>query len=75
MKRTSYLSAKGQQFLRNAGQRLQSSMAFVVRTAMSRRVHEPGPAARLPSVTGYFLSGIGDTAERTDALLWRDPHA
>jgi Ribbon-helix-helix protein, copG family len=76
MKRTSlFLDAKILQALKRAARRDQVSVASLVREALSRYLAEPAAAARLPSVTGRFSSGMGDTAERADELLWRDPHA
>ncbi len=75
MKRTSlFLDAKILQALKRAAHREQVSVASLVREALARYLAEPATAARLPSVTGRFSSGMGDTAERTDELLWRDPH-
>jgi hypothetical protein len=76
MKRTSlFLDAKILQGLKRTARREQVSVASLVREAISRYLAEPVAAARLPSVTGRFSSGKGDTAEHTDELLWRDAHA
>jgi Ribbon-helix-helix protein, copG family len=76
MKRTSlFLDAKILDSLKRAARREQVSVASLVREAITWYLAEPAAAARLPSVTGRFTSGMGDTAERADELLWRDPHA
>lgn len=76
MKRTSlFLDSKILQALKRAAHREQVSVASIVREAISRYLAEPSVGARLPSVAGRFSSGMGDTAGRTDELLWRDPHA
>jgi Ribbon-helix-helix protein, copG family len=57
-------------------QREGKSFAGLVREAVAayldRKVPEPG---RLPSIAGRFSSGRSDTAERSDELLWEDPHS
>ncbi len=76
MQRTSlFLDAKILQELRRAADRRHVSVASLVREALARYLAEPAVAARLPSVTGRFASGKKNTSERTDELLWRDPHA
>ena len=76
MKRTSlFLDTKILNALKRAAQRRQVSVASLVREALVRYLAEPASGARLPSVTGRFSSGMSDTAERADEMLWRDPHA
>jgi len=76
MKRTSlFLDTKILNALKRAAQRQQVSVASLVREALARYLAEPAARVRLPSVAGRFSSGMGDTAERTDELLWNDPHA
>jgi predicted DNA-binding ribbon-helix-helix protein len=75
MKRTSlFLDAKILQDLKRAAARRQVSVATLVREALAKYLAEGSTVARLPSVTGRFSSGRNDTSERTDELLWRDPH-
>jgi hypothetical protein len=76
MKRTSlFLDAKILRDLKRAAHREQVSVASIVREAITRYLAEPKSIVRLPSVTGRFSSGTVDTAERTDELLWPNPHA
>jgi predicted transcriptional regulator len=51
------------------------SFATVVREALAQYLAEPGQATRLPAIAGRFSSGVSDTSERVDELLWSDPHA
>ena len=60
--------------LRRTAQRKGVSYATLVREAVNRYLDAPPVAGGLPSVAGQFASGHSDTAERTDELLWRDPH-
>lgn len=76
MKRTSlFLDTKILNSLKRAAQRQQVSVASLVREALGRYLAEPSAGAGLPSVAGRFSSGMTDTAERVDELLWQDPHA
>ena len=76
MKRTSlFLDTKILNALKRAARRQQVSVASLVREALVRYLAEPAASARLPSVTGRFSSGMSDTAEGADELLWHDPHA
>lgn len=75
MKRTSlFLDERLLRALKHAARRQGVSVASLVREAVTRYLAQP-EAAELPSITGRFASGTRDTAERTDELLWRDPHA
>jgi hypothetical protein len=51
------------------------SFATLVREALASYVSHAEPATDVPSVAGRFASGMSDTSERVDELLWRDPHA
>ena len=51
------------------------SFATVVREALAQYAAEAEPASGVPSIAGRFSSGVSDTSERVDELLWRDPHA
>ncbi len=52
------------------------TFASLVREAVAVYIAEPRPrGAGLPSIAGRFASGAADTADRTDELLWKDPHA
>ncbi len=76
MKRTSlFLDSKTLNALKRAAKRQQVSVASLVREAVQRYLAEPAAGGRLPSVAGRFSSGMANTAERADELLWRDPHA
>ena len=76
MKRTIlFLDTKILNALKRAAQRQQVSVASLVREALVRYLAKPAAGARLPSVAGRFCSGMADTAERTDELLWHDPHS
>ena len=61
--------------LQGLAQRKQVSTATLVREAVIRYLDTPNSTAGLPSIAGKFASGHSDTSERTDELLWRDPHA
>ena len=50
------------------------SVAAVVREALAEYVGKASPPTELPTIVGRFRSGHGDTSERVDELLWRDPH-
>lgn len=50
------------------------SFATVVREALAQYLVGPGLDDALPSIAGRFSSGVSDTSERVDELLWRDPH-
>ena len=76
MKRTTvFLDEQTLLRLRRAAQRKGVSSATLVREAVSRYLDAPPAKRGLPSVAGQFASTHRDTAERTDELLWRDPHA
>jgi hypothetical protein len=76
MKRTTvFLDEQTIRRLRREAHRLGVSSATLVREAVSRYLDAPHGAAGLPPIAGKFASGATDTAERVDALLWRDPHA
>jgi hypothetical protein len=77
MKRTSLFLDEGLlRGLRQAARRRGTSVAALVREAVALYLAAPGPSSgALPSVAGRFASGLPDTAERSEDLLWRDPHA
>jgi len=76
MKRTTiFLPDQMLRRLQGLAQRKQVSTATLVREAVIRYLDAPSSTAGLPSIAGKFASGRGDTSERADALLWRDPHA
>lgn len=76
MKRTSlFLDEKLLRALKRAAERKGASVASLIREAVANYLADPATGGRLPSVAGRFSSGMHDTAERTDELLWRDPHA
>jgi len=61
--------------LKRAARRDGVSVAALIREAVAKYLAGPAPSVRLPSIAGRFASGANDTVERTDELLWRDPHA
>ena len=76
MKRTTvFLDDKLQQRLQKLAGRRGTSFAQLVREALSEYVARPAGSTSLPSVAGRFASGMSDTSERVDELLWKDPHA
>ncbi|HEY5085815.1 MAG TPA: CopG family transcriptional regulator [Gemmatimonadaceae bacterium] len=76
MKRTTiFLPDNTLRQLQRTAQRKHVSTATLVREAVTRYLDAPETIAGLPSVSGQFSSGSSDTAERTDQLLWDDPHA
>jgi metal-responsive CopG/Arc/MetJ family transcriptional regulator len=76
MKRTTiFLDEQTLQRLQRTAQRQGVSAAMLVREAVTRYLDTPPAANPLPSIAGQFTSEHPDTAERVDALLWRDPHA
>ena len=56
--------------------RVGKSMAAVVREALAAYVAQRQPADRLPSFSGAFDSGLTDTAERHEEILFAglSPH-
>ena len=76
MRRTTlFLDDKLQRQLRAAARRRGTSVAQLVREALTAYLTRSGAAtAALPSVAGRFTSGVSDTADRVDELLWKDPH-
>ena len=51
------------------------SFAQLVREAVVAYMAEGDPMTRkLPSLAGKFASGMADTSERVDELLWKHPH-
>jgi predicted DNA-binding protein len=50
------------------------SFAMVVREALAQYVADAEPASGVPSIAGRFASGVADTSENVDQLLWHDPH-
>ena len=76
MKRTTiFLPENTLRQLQRTAQRKHVSTATLVREAVSRYLDAPETVTGLPSVSGQFASKSSDTAERTDAMLWHDPHA
>lgn len=76
MKRTTvFLPELTLRQLQLAAQRKQVSTALLIREAVTRYLNTPDTIGQLPSVAGKFASGTRDTSERTDELLWEDPHA
>jgi len=76
MKRTSlFLDEKLLRGLRRLAAREGVSVASLVREAVSTYLQNPVAKGRVPDIAGRFASGHEDTANRTDELLWRDPHA
>ncbi len=61
--------------LQRAAQRKHVSAATLVREAVARYLDATGSTGKVPSIAGRFASGESDTSERTDELLWNDPHA
>jgi len=61
--------------LRRAARREGVSVASLIREAVTTYLARPAPTGGVPTIAGRFASGRNDTAERTDELLWRDPHA
>lgn len=52
------------------------SFASLVREAVAAYLdRDPEASGGLPSIAGRFSSGRSDTAERSDELLWEDPHS
>ncbi|MBA3342242.1 MAG: ribbon-helix-helix protein, CopG family [Gemmatimonadaceae bacterium] len=75
MKRTSlFLDDRLLAALQRVARRKRVSVAALVREAVSAYLAQAATPARVPSIAGRFASGTRDTAERTDDLLWRDPH-
>lgn len=51
------------------------SFAQLVREAVAAYMAEGGTMkGKLPSLAGKFASGRSDISEKTDELLWKDPH-
>lgn len=76
MKRTTiFLDEQTLIRLKRAAQRQGVASAALVREAIHRYLDAPPDTIGLPSIAGQFASGASDTADRTDDLLWRDPHA
>ncbi len=61
--------------LQRAAQRKHVSGTTLVREAVARYLEAPDSTGKVPSIAGRFASGASDTSERTDELLWNDPHA
>ena len=76
MKRTTiFLDEQTLLRLKRAAQRQGVASAALVREAIHRYLDAPANPTSVPSIAGQFASGTDDTADRVDALLWRDPHA
>lgn len=77
MKRTSVfldelLTQKANRYARKQG----TSFASVVREALAAFLANPEEGKHmLPSIAGRYKSAESDTAERSEELLWEDPHA
>ncbi len=75
MKRTTiFLDEQLIRRLRRAAQQKGVSGATLVREALARYLADPGLRGGVPSIAGKFASGMSDTSQRVDELLWRDPH-
>jgi plasmid stability protein len=61
--------------LRHAARAKGRSFAAVVREALALYLARQPGESRLPPLAGAFASGHTDTSERTDELLWKDPHS
>lgn len=76
MKRTTiFLDDQTLLQLQRAARRKHVSAATLVREAVARYLDAPDSIGKVPSIAGRFASGESDTSERTDELLWTDPHA
>lgn len=76
MKRTTiFLPEHTLRQLQLAARRKQVSTALLIREAVTRYLDTPDAIGQVPSLAGKFASGTRDTSERTDELLWDDPHA
>jgi hypothetical protein len=76
MKRTTIfldraLAEQAQRLAANEGR----SFAALVREAVAAYVTGVRGTTALPSLAGRFASGMTDTAERAEDLLWKDPHS
>ncbi len=75
MKRSSFfLDEQVLEALARMARRRGVSLATVVREAAAEYVAR-APRRPLPSVVGQYRSGRSDLAERSEELLWSDPHA
>jgi hypothetical protein len=75
MRRTSlFLDERLLSQLKRAADKRGVSVAKLVREAVAAYLVEKPAAAHVPSIAGQFGSGHDDTAERSDELLWSDPH-
>lgn len=75
MKRTTiFMEEQALRQLQRAARRKGVTTATVVREAVAQYLQAPSAAGMIPSLAGKFASGTSDTSERTDQLLWRDPH-
>jgi hypothetical protein len=61
---------------RQFAQREGKSFAAVVREALAAYIAGPRREASpsVPAIAGRFASGRSDVSERTDELLWKEPH-
>lgn len=60
---------------RQLARRQGKSLAAVVRESLAAYLSQGAARrTRLPSIASSFASGHADTSERTDQLLWPDPH-
>ena len=75
MKRTTiFLDELTLRQLQRTAQRKGITAAAVIREAVAHYLAAPAAAGKLPPLAGKFASGKLDTSERTEELLWRDPH-
>ena len=76
MKRTTiFLDPRLLKRARGYAQREGKSFAAVVREALAAYiVPRAAGGPRLPGIAGQFGSGVSNTSERVDELLWREPH-
>lgn len=59
------------EFAQVSGLRLIPLEPFIVREAVTSYLSAPAAGGELPSITGRFASGTGDTSEYADELLWK----
>ncbi len=75
MKRTSlFLDERLLRSLSRTAKQRQVSVASLIREAVANYLADPMTLGRVPSVAGRFSSGLHDTADRNEELLWNEPH-
>ncbi len=76
MRRTSlFLDDKLLRAVKRVADRRRVSVAAVIREAVAGYLADPSGGGSVPSITGRFASGMHDTCEKVDDLLWSEPHA